>query len=432
MKVTSFLSVCTLALANAVAANHGQYEHKSVALTHTVAPAGKLAHHWVSRDVREYEHSAHADEDKKASYHHVAREACRYEYTHEAPAPKPIHHHWEARDDREHKFEAAPHGGMKPAASRHHVCDAAKPTGCPSHSDSMDEKKENSKPTRRRISDIFKPKKPEDSKAEHGHHFARDADRKEEHKHVEEGKILHFARDADHKPAHFEGKPEGHPRHARDAARKEDHDFKHDEEKKTHHARDAAYDHKEAHGEEMKYHYHARSTTHKEDHGFKHPGGKAHHARDRKDSPKKPEPMHTDGAIAGKPGHHFVRSAARPTSRPAFAGKFASNPYMVTRFSTGSAISSVRGILTGAAGIKRTCDRCVAAMQVGQSLARQSSTAEFSTAVVGLCKQVQYKSNDACESAFSVGKLGPYVSTLQGADLARDGKGFCKQYFGTC
>jgi hypothetical protein len=263
MKITSFLSVCTLTLVTAVAANHGRYEHKSMAPALSGAPANNPAHHWAVREARdhEHEHSAHTDDsDKKGSHHHESRkarephhvyhsrEAGSHEYKHDAPAPKPTHHHWAAR----------------------------------------------------------------------------------EHKH---------------------------------------------------------------------------------------------------------EPMHTGGAVAGKPGHHFIRSDARPSGRPNFgsgSGNFANNPFMGERFTPGSAITSVRDILTGQSGIKHTCDRCVAAMQVGQSLAHQASTADFSKAVVGLCKQVGYKSNSGCSDAFSVGKVGPYVSTLQDADLGSDGKGFCKQYFGAC
>lgn len=341
MKITSFLSVCTLALATAVAANHGQYEPKSIAPAHSGAPANKPAHHWAARDAREHEHkhSAHTDDsDKKASHYHESREA----------------------RDREH--EAAHHGGMKPTMKHHYARDAGKSTGRPSHSSSMDEKIESS------------TKKPAGSKVEYGHHHARDADRKEEHKHkhTEEMKNHHNARDADHKDKHGHSKPEGHPHHARDADRKPKH-----------------------------------------------------------------EPMHTGGAVAGKPGHHLIRNAARPNGRPndrpnLGSGNFANNPFMGTRFTPGSAITSVRGILTGQSGIPQTCDRCIAAMQVGQSLAQQASAADFSKAVVGLCKQVAYKSHSGCSNAFSVGKVGPYVSTLQNADLGSDGKGFCKQYFGAC
>jgi hypothetical protein len=452
MKVTSFLSVCTLALATAVAAYHGQFEHKSVAPAHTGAPAHKPTHHWAARDAREHEHehSAHTDDEKKASHHHMAREAGRHEYTLEAPASKPTHHHWQAREAREHEHHAAPQGGMKPTATHHYARDAARPTGRPSHADSKDEKKEDSKPAHHWIRSMFKSKKPEDSKPEHGRHHARDADRKEEHRHTEEFKSHHHARDAardhkeDHPSKHTDSKPEGHPHHARDAAREheEDHDSKYAEEgKSNHHARNTDHkEHEPKHGEEMKSHHHAHEADRKEEE-HKHSEGKhTHHVRDatheHKADGKKTEPMHT---VAGKPGHHFVRSAWGPAhagsgsgSRPAFGVNTAGNPYMGTRWSTKSAISSVRGILTGSSGIKHTCDRCVAAMQVGQSLASQGSTDDFSKAVVGLCKQVQYKSNNGCESAFSAGKVEPYVSALQGADLGSDGKGFCKQYFGTC
>jgi hypothetical protein len=521
MKVTSFLSVCTLALATAVAANHGQYEHNSVAPAYTEAPTLKPAHHWAARDVREHEHSVHGDESDKKSAHHWharethSREAGRYKYTHEAPTARPTHH-WETRERHEH--EAAPPGGMKPSVTRHHARDAAKPTARPSHFDFKDEKDDESKPTRHWLRSFFKSsKKPEGSKPEHGrhyardadhkykhtdrpghhvarnaehkeghkyadkpenhhfargtdrmeeeehkhsdkpgnrhhardadrkeehkhadklnHHFARDADRKEEHKHADKPSH-HYPRDADHKKEHkYTDKPENH-HYARDADHKEEH--KHADKPNHHFARDS--DRKEEHEEEHEHtgkpenHHHARDVDHKEK--GKHPEGKpfGHHvARDAEHKPKKTDPMHTGGAVAGKPGHHFVRSAQRPhfSGRPAGA-QATGNPFAGTRMTPGSAISNVRGILTGGTGIKHTCDRCIAAMQVGQSLAQQGSASDFSNAVVGLCQQVRYKSNDACASAFAPGKVGPYISTLANADLDSQGKGFCKSYFGTC
>jgi hypothetical protein len=139
-----------------------------------------------------------------------------------------------------------------------------------------------------------------------------------------------------------------------------------------------------------------------------------------------PAPVSKPIPVAGKPGH-FVRSAARP--KVAVAG---GNPYTGTRFTPSSAMSSVHSILTGGTGIAKTCDRCVAAMEVGQALAQQSSANDFSGAVVGLCKQVRYKSNSACDSSFSPTKVAPYMQTLQNANIAADGKGFCKAYFNTC
>lgn len=127
--------------------------------------------------------------------------------------------------------------------------------------------------------------------------------------------------------------------------------------------------------------------------------------------------------VAGKPGHHFVRDAAARLTR---------NPYAGTRMSPSLARDTVRSILTGGTGIAKTCDRCVAAMQVGQALAQQSSADDFSSAVVGLCKQVKYKSNSACASSFGPSQVVPYMSMLDSADIGSQGKVFCKQFFGTC
>lgn len=356
MKLTSILSVCILALATAVSANSGQFEHNSVGLAHTKAPADKPAHHWDARETRKH-HQAHS------------RDAGRYQYTHaEAPANMPTHH-WAARDFREHQF--ASHNEMKPTATRHHARNVDEPTSHSDHYDVEDEKDEEFKPVHhfpaRDARERFEPKptgarnwvraifkgttKPEAGKP--GRHFARDMDR-----------------DIDRKPKHSDDKP-------------------------THHfARDAA----------------------------DHPADKF-------------EPIYTGGAVAGKPGHHHVRSAGRPTFKSnayADASHPTSNPYAGTTFTPGSAISSVRGILVGGTGLKRTCDRCVAAMQVGQSLATQSSVSDFSSAVIGLCQQVKYKSDSGCTSAFGPEQVGPYIQTLANANIATDGKSFCKAYFNAC
>ena len=429
-----------------------------MAPAHTEAPAHKPAHHWAAREVREHEHSVHEEESDKKSAHHWharethSREAGRYKYTHEAPTARPTHH-WETRERHEH--EAAPHGGMKPSVTRHHARDAAKPTARPSHFDFKDEKDDETKPTRHWLRSLFKSsKKPEGSKPDHGRHYARDAD----HKYKQTDRPgHHVARNAEHKEGHkYADKPENHHfarginrmeeeehkhsdkpgnrHHTRDADRKEEH--KHTDKLNHHFARDADRkdedEHK--HGKKPENYHHARDIDHKEKN--KHPEGKpfGHHvARDAEHKPKKTEPMHTGGAVAGKPGHHFVRSAQRPhfSGRPNGA-QATGNPWAGTRMTPGSAISNVRGILTGGTGIKHTCDRCIAAMQVGQSLAQQGSASDFSNAVVGLCQQVRYKSNDACASAFAPGKVAPYISTLAKADLDSQGKGFCKSYFGTC
>lgn len=150
---------------------------------------------------------------------------------------------------------------------------------------------------------------------------------------------------------------------------------------------------------------------------------KHHWARGMFKSSAKPEdasePKQSSGDVAGKPGHHFT-------------ARRIGNPYAGISFTSGTAITSVRGILTGGTGIRKTCDRCVAAMQVGQSLAQQSDTNGFSNAVVGLCKQVGYKSDSACESSFAPSQVGPYMSTLQNANIQSNGKSFCRSYFNTC
>lgn len=399
MKVASILSVCSLALATAVTANHGQSEHNSVTPVHIEAPANKPAHHWTTREAREHSFaSAHTGDPAKKSTHHWearkahephrvhSRDADRHEYTHaEALATKPTHH-WAARETREH--EAAPHAGIKPSATRHHARDPDKPTERPSHTDFKDEKDEELRPARHWLRSMFKPTtKPEGSEAKHGHHFARDADHKQKDTHTDKPSH-HFARDA-REPKQDEDGKLGH-----------------------HFARDA--DHKSKH-----------TDSKSEDHHFARDAGAARPA-------SKPEPVHTGGAIAGKPGHHFVRSVQHAHPGVGASGSGSGNPFAGTRFTPGSAISSVRGILTGGTGIKKTCDRCVAAMQVGQSLAQQSSAEDFSNAVVGLCQQVKYKSNGGCSSAFGPDKVGPYIQTLADANIQADGKSFCKAYFSAC
>jgi ribosomal protein L18 len=121
-------------------------------------------------------------------------------------------------------------------------------------------------------------------------------------------------------------------------------------------------------------------------------------------------------------------SVSKPTPVAAAGG----NPYAGTRFTPASAMNSVHSILTGGTGIAKTCDRCEAAMQVGQALAQQSSANDFSSAVIGLCKQVRYKSDSACDSSFSPAKVAPYMQTLQSAEIATDGKSFSRSYFNTC
>ena len=322
----------------------------------------------------------------------------------EALASKPTHH-WAVREADAH--ETYEH--MKPSDTRHFARDFKKPewekagdkeTDAHKHQ-SRDAPHHDSKPSEPKhhwVRDMHKPStKPEDA-AEPKHHWARgtfkpstkpeDAAKPEaaaEPKH-------HWAR-AMSKPAKPEdaGKPE--------AAAEPKHHWARAMFKPSTKPEDAA---KPADAAEPKHHW----------------------ARGMFKSSAKPEdasePKQPSGDVAGKPGHHFT---ARRTG---------GNPYAGIRFTSGTAITSVRGILTGSTGIRKTCDRCVTAMQVGQSLAQQSDTNDFSNAVVGLCKQVGYKSDSACESSFAPSQVGPYMSTLQNANIQSNGKSFCRSYFNTC
>lgn len=95
------------------------------------------------------------------------------------------------------------------------------------------------------------------------------------------------------------------------------------------------------------------------------------------------------------------------------------------------AVDQIQGILNGTAGIHSNCSRCIAAIEVGQVIARQAPQ-NFPAAMVALCTIMKYQSRTWCNSTYGPSHLSTgWASLLQRADVrGQDGRWICSALFG--